>query len=366
MYLSDARALAKPLATKVRGLPTQATCTLCIGFEKWPCPRLPRRPHEAGEVVTQPYNALLLLASLAEHASGVVLTYNDELAAACQQKLSIQRPAFADLNAVAARSLASLLLPATQRQAPEVGAAAAATRPQPRGSARGGARAGRPAWDSSPAEAAPARQQPAPSAGAWDGTFGSGSRWGDDEAPAAGNAVGRTLDPLADVCGRLCSQPPYRLLSLRSCPQLPPSSFDFTPFSWPNVLKELKQAQQAGGAAAGAGLGSTRHSGNRSLASLLVLRSVGMCLGLRKRMQQPCMCDSTQLCLHLQAPALTAKQSLCFPCPSWTAGATRRLRQMCPGWQTPPCSATAAATPPSWQWQPAAAAWAGNRCWQRY
>ncbi|PRW58318.1 tubulin delta chain-like [Chlorella sorokiniana] len=225
-------------------------------------------PHEAGEVVTQPYNALLSLASLAEHASGVVIAYNDELSAACQQKLGIQRPGFADLNAVAAHSLASLLLPATQRQAPEVVAAPASARPQLRGGGRG-----RLAWDTSPAEATPARQQPAAPAAAWDGTFSSGSRWEDEEAPAAGNAVGRALDPLADVCGRLCSQPPYRLLSLRSCPQLPPSSFDFTPFSWPTVLKELKQAQQAGGTAPpGAGLGSLRRGSNRSLASLLVLR----------------------------------------------------------------------------------------------
>lgn len=272
--------------------------------------------------MTQPYNALLSLASLAEHASGVVLAYNDELAATCQQKLSIQRPAFADLNAVAARSLASLLLPATQRQAPDVAAAAAASRPQPSGGGRGGGRAGRPAWDSSPAEAVPPRQQPAASApaDAWDGTFGSGSRWGDEEAPAAGNAVGRTLDPLADVCGRLCSQPPYRLLSLRTCPQLPPSSFDFTPFSWPNVLKELKQAQQAGGvAAAGAGLGAARRSSNRSLASLLVLRPACMCLEGSACSSHACV--STQLGIHPQASAMTRKQLF------WTAGATKRLRQ---------------------------------------
>lgn len=219
-------------------------------------------------MVVQPYNALLSLASLAEHASGVVLAYNDELAGACQQSFGIQRPGFADLNAVAARRLASLLLPATQRQAPEVAAKPAGPRPQQRGGGRG-----RPAWDSSPAEEASAPQQHAAPARTWDGTFGSGSRWEDEEALAAGNAVGCTLDPLADVCGRLCSQQPYRLLSLRSCPQLPPSSFDFTPFSWPPVLKELKQAQQAGsGAAAGTGLSSVRRGGNKSLASLLVLR----------------------------------------------------------------------------------------------
>jgi len=230
------------------------------------------RPHEAGEVVVQPYNALLSLASLAEHASGVLLAYNDELAAACQQKFGIQRPGFGDLNALAARSLASLLLPATLRQAPKVVAAPADARMQLRGGGRGSSRS-RPAWDSSPAEPAPVHQHPSAPDAAWDGTFSSGSRWEDEEAPAAGSTVGRTLDPLADVCGRLCSQQRHRLLSLRSCPQLPPSSFDFTPFSWPTVLKELKQSQQAGGAAAaGAGLGGMRRGGNRSLASLLVLR----------------------------------------------------------------------------------------------
>lgn len=235
----------------------------------------PRRPHEAGEVVVQPYNALLSLASLAQQASGVVLAYNDALAATCQQQLGIQRPGFADLNATAARSLASLLLPATQRQAPEVAAAPEGS--GSRGSGRGWGRDGRsrPAWDSGPAEAAPSQRQPA--AAGWDGTFGSGSRW-EDEVPAS-NAVGLTLDPLADICERLCSQLRYRLLSLRSCPQLPPSSFDFTPFAWPNVLRDLKQAQLAGSGAAGAagGLGSggsigSRRAANRALVSLLVLR----------------------------------------------------------------------------------------------
>lgn len=226
----------------------------------------------------QPYNACLSLASLAQHSSGVILTANDALSATCQQLLNIQRPGFADLNAVAARSLAGLLLPATQQQAPST---AAPAQDSGRRGGRSGGRGGavvqaRPPWDSDPSQ--PRRAPQPATAAAWDGKFSSGSRWEDEEpAGSSRGGAGCKLDALADVCDRLCGQPQHRLLTLRSGPTMPPASFDFTPFSWPNLLRDLRQTQLAGqgGAAGGGSLGSGgagRPAGNRALGSLLVLR----------------------------------------------------------------------------------------------
>ena len=271
------------------------------------------RPYDSGEVVVQPYNCMLTLSTLAQHSDGIILTHNGALAATCQQLLGTERPTFGDLNSVAARNLASVLLPATQQQAPAIDAASV-TSSSSTGGSGGSGRVGRPAWDScggSELQAAAGRQAQPAGEPAWDGTFGSGSRWGDEaQGPnsvggSRGGAGGR-LDPLADVCERLCSQPGHRLLTLRSCPQLPPSSFDYTAFSWPVVLKNLRQMQLAGkgleagldwssgagsssgassassssssmrraslGALSGRALGVGVGSGNRALASLLVLR----------------------------------------------------------------------------------------------
>jgi hypothetical protein len=213
------------------------------------------------------------------------------------------------------RNLASVLLPATQRQAPPVEAAAASSSRAAAASSGRRGRGGRPAWEcgrgSEPQAAAGRQEQEQEQAAAepaWDGTFGSGSRWGNEAQSASsrrerGGGLGSRLDPLPDICERLCSQPGYRLLTLRSCPQLPPSSFDYTAFSWRVVLKNLKQMQLAGkGLEAGldwtsradsgsvgssssrraslgglsssalGSLGAGVRSGNKALASLLVFR----------------------------------------------------------------------------------------------
>ncbi|KAL4431118.1 hypothetical protein ABPG75_006374 [Micractinium tetrahymenae] len=257
-------------------------------------------PFEGGEVVTAPYNCVLTLDSLCQHSDGVIVAENSALAAVCQRQLGIPRPDFADLNAVAARSLASLLLPCTVQAPPSVSAGSNASGPGGGGrgrggGSRGGGRQARPEWDAAPAPAAPTKQ-PAPAAAAWDGSFSSGSRWGDDEEAAGRGgssrpSVGSQLDAFADVCQRLCSRPGHRLLSLHTCPQLPPSSVDFTPFSWPSVLRDLRQMQAAGrvieaGAALPAGSRAARGSGsggqaarlpssNKVLANLLVIRGDG-------------------------------------------------------------------------------------------
>ena len=153
------------------------------------------RPYDSGEVVVQPYNCMLTLSTLAQHSDGIILTHNGALAATCQQLLGTERPTFGDLNSVAARNLASVLLPATQQQAPAIDAASV-TSSSSTGGSGGSGRVGRPAWDScggSELQAAAGRQgnRPgmAPLAAAADGGMRhrAPTAWGGaGAAPAAG------------------------------------------------------------------------------------------------------------------------------------------------------------------------------------
>lgn len=204
----------------------------------------------------QPYNSLLSLAHLSSHSDGLLLVENEALSTACQKLLGIQRPAFADMNAVAARNLASVLLPSTVRPAEgssssgggggggsgSGGSGRGAAAPRGPGAPGPGRRGGRPAWDSgfggAGSSAAAGRSTGRSSdggggGGAWDGTFDMGSRWGDEGSASAGGRVrgvaGRQgaafgkpgqLRLLSDICEQLCSHPSYRLLTLRSVPQV--------------------------------------------------------------------------------------------------------------------------------------------------
>eukprot|EP00198_Chlamydomonas_reinhardtii_P002678 XP_001692014.1 delta tubulin [Chlamydomonas reinhardtii] len=97
--------------------------------------------------------------------------------------------------------------------------------------------------------------------------------------------------PLAELVTRLCGHPAYRLLTLRSVPQLPPANIDFTTFTWPALTKRLRQmlvtgsvleegldwsiTPQSPGAAAALGAGLAGPTVNRALASWLILRGQG-------------------------------------------------------------------------------------------
>lgn len=58
---------------------------------------------------------------------------------------------------------------------------------------------------------------------------------------------GRPVTLFGDIVEKLCCHPAYRLLSLRSLPQMPAGSIDFTTFTWPAILRRLHQMQITGG-----------------------------------------------------------------------------------------------------------------------
>nr|AAB71840.1 tubulin Uni3 [Chlamydomonas reinhardtii] len=268
-------------------------------------------PYESGEVIVQPYNTLLTLSHLADVSDGLVLLENEALHRTAAKLYGIARPSFGDMNGIAARALAAALLP-SQPRGPYAGGAYVAPASQQHHhhhQAHGhGAGPGR----SSPGSSGGGVQLPAlrradSSGGRLGGEspgLGSlGSRGGGAtpphaaaSSPSASGAGGSggwgvCTAPLAELVTRLCGHPAYRLLTLRSVPQLPPANIDFTTFTWPALTKRLRQmlvtgsvleegldwsiTPQSPGAAAALGAGLAGPTVNRALASWLILRGQG-------------------------------------------------------------------------------------------
>ena len=74
-------------------------------------------PHESGEVIVQSYNTLLTASALLDVSDGVVVAQNDQLRLTCVKQLGIERPTFDDMNLVAAKQIAGVLLPSCRRDA---------------------------------------------------------------------------------------------------------------------------------------------------------------------------------------------------------------------------------------------------------
>ncbi|WIA32894.1 hypothetical protein OEZ86_006066 [Tetradesmus obliquus] len=185
-------------------------------------------PYASGEVTVQPFNSLLSMTALAQISSGMLLLQNEALHATCTRLLGIRHPGFKDLNAVAARALAS-------------------SRSQQR-------------LGSSEAEQQQQQQQ------AW-----------------CGMSVGSPqLHSMADLTCHLFSHPSYRLASIRCVPQLPAGSVDFTTFTWPALLRRLKAMGVSGSyleeglsgftTSAPGGLLPLHKYKNRAASSMLLLR----------------------------------------------------------------------------------------------
>lgn len=152
-------------------------------------------PFESGEVTVQPYNTLLSMSSLVELSSGILLLQNEVLAATCSRLLGIKHPTFKDLNAVAARGLASAMLPCHQRQVQAAHSVSSSL-----------------------------NKQPPPSTTA-------ASHLSISSLP---------LSPIADLTCHLFSHPSYRVASVRTLPQVPAGSMDYTTFSWKPFTARLK------------------------------------------------------------------------------------------------------------------------------
>lgn len=88
----------------------------------------------------------------------------------------------------------------------------------------------------------------------------------------------RTLDPVGEICERLCQHPAFKLLDIKMAPLMPHRSKKFSTHTWGGIVKHLHQMQVANAAfeegvdwdiSLGTEQGQTL---NRSVGSVLILR----------------------------------------------------------------------------------------------
>eukprot|EP00892_Ulva_mutabilis_P006400 jgi/Ulvmu1/4131/UM019_0110.1 len=161
-----------------------------------------------GEVVVQAYNSLLSVSKLLEVCEGVILVRNEDLHRTCVNVHGQPRPDFRDLNSVAAHALASLLCPSHLRPHVPSPQLQDLRMPMHHRSSR-----------------SPPTPPPHNSAAA---------------LTCLPSQLGRRL-VLADILGQVAAHPSYRLLSLRTAPQVARDSVKFTTFQWNGILKRLLQ-----------------------------------------------------------------------------------------------------------------------------
>ena len=137
-------------------------------------------PYASGEVIVQGYNTLLTTAHLQKTSDAILMLQNDQLHTACTKLLLLKHISFSDINRVICHSLASILQPSTN-------------------------------YDHF-------------------------------------RHCRRTDDPLlyqqcsiSDLQHHLCPHPDYKLLSLKSIPQMPEKSHAYSRYLWSGLLKHLRQ-----------------------------------------------------------------------------------------------------------------------------
>ena len=188
-------------------------------------------PYSSGEVIVQGYNTLLTLSHLYKTSDAIIVLYNDQLHKTCSQLLKLKHISFTDMNNVASHGLASVLQPAIPL--------GCYSNPQ----------------------------------------FSKGTS----------EPFLYSMCSLSNAVTLLCPHPQYKLLSLKSIPQMPENYHAYTNYLWAGLLKHLRQMLLTD-AAITEGMDwtiSTDHSShqryvpnlditldsfNRSLANLLILR----------------------------------------------------------------------------------------------
>lgn len=140
-------------------------------------------PYSSGEVIVQGYNTLLTLSHLYKTSDAIIMLYNDQLHKTCSQLLKLKHISFTDMNNVASHGLASILQPAIPLNC-----------------------------YSNP-------------------LFSKGSS----------EAFLYSMCSLSELVTSLCPHPHYKLLSLKSTPQMPDNYHAYTNYLWTGLLKHLRQ-----------------------------------------------------------------------------------------------------------------------------
>ena len=138
-------------------------------------------PYASGEVIVQDYNAVLTTKHLQDASDGVIILQNDQLQKAASKLLLLKDISFSDLNAIISHSLAGFL---------------------------------QPSFDISCLPSL-AKQGPSPL------------------------LYSKCL--LQDIQTHLCPSSDFKMLSLKSIPQMPERSQAYTRYLWSGLLKHMRQ-----------------------------------------------------------------------------------------------------------------------------
>lgn len=152
-------------------------------------------------MIVQNYNSVLTLAHLYKLSDGILVHENDMVHRICSQLLNIKHISFCDVNRVIAQQLASILQPALTADSHGV-------------------------YSRNPL-----------------GERGQDPHTRPMHVPC--HVFSPVLTLFSDFTGELVSalacHPEYKLLSVCTIPQMPSSSIAYSTFSWPSLLKHLRQ-----------------------------------------------------------------------------------------------------------------------------
>ena len=140
-------------------------------------------PYSSGEVIVQGYNTLLTLSHLYKTSDAIIVLYNDQLHKTCSHLLKLKHISFSNMNNVASHALASILQPSVPYDCYS------------------------------------------------NAQFSKG----------ISEPYLYSMCSLSEVVASLCPHPQYKLLTLKSIPQMPENYHAYTNYLWAGLLKHLRQ-----------------------------------------------------------------------------------------------------------------------------
>lgn len=136
-------------------------------------------PYGTGEVIVQNYNAILTLSHLNRCSDGIIIVENDKLQNICSRLMNLKHISFKDINKVISHKLASVLQPVK--------------------------------------------------------LFSQGQ-----DASFYKHSIS-VKNLLGDLIEQVCPHPEYKLVTLKNIPQMAEQSLAYSTYTWPGLLKHLRQ-----------------------------------------------------------------------------------------------------------------------------
>lgn len=136
-------------------------------------------PYGTGEVIVQNYNAILTLSLLYKCSDGIIILENDKLQSICSRLMNLKHISFKDINRVISHKLASVLQPV--------------------------------------------------------------KLFSPNQEPVFYKRAVSVRNLLGDLIEQVCPHPEYKLMTLKNIPQMAENSLAYSTYTWPGLLKHLRQ-----------------------------------------------------------------------------------------------------------------------------